>query len=117
MVPAIILFFGLLILPESPRWLAKNNRWDDALAVLALVHGKGDKDNIFVAREMQGIRESVEFDQRNADVSWAELFKPYMLNRLHIGIWTQIWSQLTGMNVMVCPSPLTPSLFYQIHRC
>jgi len=43
----------------------------------------------------------IEFERQNADVSVKELFKPSMLNRLHIGIFTQIWSQLTGMNVMM----------------
>ncbi|TVY82751.1 High-affinity glucose transporter [Lachnellula suecica] len=101
MTPAIILFLGLLILPESPRWLAKSGRWEEALDVLALVHAHGNKNDIFVNREMQAIKNEVEFDSKNADVSWKELLKPKMLNRLHIGIFTQIWSQLTGMNVMM----------------
>lgn len=37
-----------------------------------------------------------EFERRNADVSYLELFKPKMINRTHIGVFTQIWSQLTG---------------------
>jgi MFS family permease len=40
--PAVILFFGLFILPESPRWLAKKNRWEESLAVLQLLHKKSD---------------------------------------------------------------------------
>jgi hypothetical protein len=27
---------------------------------------------------------------KNADVTWRELFKPGMLNRLHIGVFTQV---------------------------
>jgi MFS family permease len=96
MTPAVILFFGLFLLPESPRWLAKKNRWDDSLAVLVLLHHGHD---VFVQREMREIRESVEFDEKNEDVSIRELLNPKMLNRLHIGLFTQIWSQLTGMNV------------------
>lgn len=42
-----------------------------------------------------------EFERRNADVTYLELFKPRMLYRTHIGVFTQIWSQLTGMNVMM----------------
>jgi sugar porter (SP) family MFS transporter len=101
MIPAIILFFGLMILPESPRWLAKHEMWDESLAVLALLHGHGDPQNPFVQREMQDIRDEIEFFAQNSDVQWTELFAPKMLNRLHIGIFTQIWSQLTGMNVMM----------------
>ena len=49
--------------------------------------------------EMEEIREAVEFDIKNVDVTWKELFNKSMLNRLHIGVFAQIWSQLTGMNV------------------
>ncbi|RFU30079.1 hypothetical protein B7463_g6264, partial [Scytalidium lignicola] len=101
MLPAIFLFFALLILPESPRWLAKKDRWDEAIHVLALVHAKGDAESPFVHKEMAEIREVVEFERANADVTYFELFKPNMINRTHIGIFCQIWSQLTGMNVMM----------------
>jgi MFS family permease len=36
MLPAIFLFTMLLFLPESPRWLAKKDRWEEAKSVLAL---------------------------------------------------------------------------------
>ena len=42
-----------------------------------------------------------EFERQNADVSYLELFKPSMINRTHVGVFTQIWSQLTGMNSMM----------------
>lgn len=69
-------------------------------------------------RELKEIQDMVEFERRNQDVSYFELFKPKMINRTHIGVFTQvcferkivqqnahnlqIWSQLTGMNVMMC---------------
>ena len=100
MVPAIGLFFGMTFLPESPRWLARQDRWEEAHAVLTLVHGKGDPNSAFVAREFQEINAMCEFERNNADVTYLELLKPSMINRTHIGVFTQIWSQLTGMNVM-----------------
>ncbi|KAL9114986.1 MAG: hypothetical protein Q9227_001230 [Pyrenula ochraceoflavens] len=101
MIPAIVLFFGLFFLPESPRWLARKDRWEEALEVLALVHAKGNRDHNFVKAEMNEIQEMCEFERQNADVSFLELFKPNMINRTHIGVSTQIWSQLTGMNVIM----------------
>ncbi|CEJ58099.1 Putative Glucose transporter [Penicillium brasilianum] len=101
MVPAVLLFIGMTFLPESPRWLARKDRWEECKEVLALVHGKGDPTSPFVQAELQEISDMCEFERRNADVSYLELFKPRMIHRTFIGIWTQIWSQLTGMNVMM----------------
>ena len=100
MIPAIGLFTGMVFLPESPRWLARKDRWEECHAVLTLVHGKGDPESPFVQRELQEIKHMCEFEKKNSDVTYLELFKPHMLNRTHIGLFTQIWSQLTGMNVM-----------------
>lgn len=36
MLPAIFLFGAMMFLPESPRWLAKKDRWEEAVNVLAL---------------------------------------------------------------------------------
>jgi MFS family permease len=105
MLPAIFLFFGLFLLPESPRWLARKDRWEECHAVLTLVHGQGNPDDAFVQVELQEIKDMCEFERNNADVSFLELFKPSMIKRTHIGMFTQIWSQLTGMNVMMLCTP------------
>jgi hypothetical protein len=107
MLPAIGLFFGLFFLPESPRWLAKQDRWEEAHEVLALVHAKGDRSAVFVQAELADIREMCEFERMNKDASYLELFKPKMINRTHIGMFTQIWSQLTGMNVSLTHTHIT----------
>lgn len=94
-LPAVGLGVGLMFLPESPRWLARKDRWEDCQNVLTLVHGHGDANSPFVQRELREIQDMVEFERRNRDVSYFELFKPHMINRTHIGVFTQIWSQLT----------------------
>lgn len=76
---------------------ARKDRWEDCHAVLTLVHGKGNANSPLVTQELSDIREMCEFEARNADVTYWELFKPRYINRTHIGIFTQIWSQLTGM--------------------
>ncbi|KAL4898140.1 general substrate transporter [Aspergillus ambiguus] len=101
MIPAILLFIGMCFLPESPRWLARKDRWEECHAVLTLVHGKGDPNSPFVLREYDEIKAMCEFERENADVTYMELLKPSMINRTQIGVFTQIWSQLTGMNVMM----------------
>jgi sugar porter (SP) family MFS transporter len=101
MLPAIFLFFMMMLLPESPRWLARHDRWEECHAVLTLVHGKGDRDHPFVTAELAEIKDMCEFERRHANVTYFDLFKPNMINRTFIALFTQIWSQLTGMNVMM----------------
>jgi sugar porter (SP) family MFS transporter len=100
-LPAVLLFFAMMLMPESPRWLARKDRWEEAMEVLVLVHGHGDPQSPFVQKEYDEIKQACEFERQNADVTYAELFKPHMINRTHIGLFVQIWSQLTGMNVMM----------------
>ena len=57
---------------------------------MSLVHGHGDPDSPFVHRELREIQEMVEFERQNKDVSYFELFKPHMINRTHIGVFTQV---------------------------
>lgn len=77
-VPAAVLFIGLFFTPESPRWLARKGRWEEAEAVIVLVHGKGDPNAPLVGHEMKEIREMVEFESSNTDVTYLDLFKPNM---------------------------------------
>lgn len=117
MVPAALLGGALFVLPESPRWLAKQDRWEESLEVLTLVHGRGDPNSPFVHQEMEEIREVVEFERHNANVTYLELFKPHMINRTMIGVFTQIWSQLTGMNVMSTHSVESRLLWlHKVHK-
>lgn len=116
MIPAVLLFLGMIPLPESPRWLARHDRWEDCHNVLTLVHGKGNAESPIVMTEMQEIRDMCEFERQNKDVNYLELFKPSMINRTLIGLFTQIWSQLTGMNVMsMSLFPFFPPLFSQLY--
>lgn len=99
-VPGAILFFGLFFFPKSPRWLASKDRWDEALSVLADVHGGGDPNHPKVLAEFQEIKEALRFEREEAVQSFAKLAEPRMLKRVILGMSIQMWSQLCGMNVM-----------------
>ncbi|KAK3051458.1 high affinity glucose transporter [Extremus antarcticus] len=100
-IPAMILFVGMIFLPESPRWLALRGRWQECERVLILTHGHGDEYSPWVGRELQEIHEWVETENGSWRSGYQELLSPRYLNRTHIGLFTQIWSQLTGVNVMM----------------
>ncbi|KAF9894983.1 hypothetical protein FE257_004607 [Aspergillus nanangensis] len=101
-IPALLLCGGLFWMPESPRWLARNNRWDECQEVLSRIHsGKNETNQDFVGLEMQQLRAACEYEHVNPEVSFLDLCRPPMLWRTHIGMFVQIWSQLTGINVIM----------------
>ncbi|KAG6818460.1 hypothetical protein H0H93_004798, partial [Arthromyces matolae] len=57
MIPAIILSIGMTFFPESPRFLMDNDREEEALQILADLHGGGDKDNELVVLEFEEIKQ------------------------------------------------------------
>lgn len=101
MIPAIILSLGMLFFPESPRYLMDHDREDEALQVLADLHGGGDKKNEMVVFEYEEIRQQVYFERTEGARSYIDLFKNGNPRRVLLGCSLQMWSQLTGMNVMM----------------
>ncbi|KAF2731786.1 putative high-affinity hexose transporter [Polyplosphaeria fusca] len=100
-VPAFILLVGMFFFPYSPRWLAKNGRWEDALQVLAHLHGGGDTNHPKVLAEYREIEEALAFEREEAVSSFKALVKPRILKRVILGMSIQMWSQLCGMNIMM----------------
>ncbi|KAK9480890.1 general substrate transporter [Lipomyces japonicus] len=102
MVPGALLFSTLLVFPESPRWLASHDRWEEAVEVIRHVQGDGsNNDSDDVKLEIQEIQEAVRIDRLSADVTLWDLFKKGSRLRTFTGSMVQIWQQLTGMNVMM----------------
>ncbi|KAF2500236.1 MFS sugar transporter-like protein [Lophium mytilinum] len=100
-VPAFILFVGMFFLPRSPRWLASKDRWEEAIQVLAHLHGGGDVNNPKVLAEYHEIEEALRFEREEAVSSYRALVAPRMFKRVILGMSIQMWSQLCGMNIMM----------------
>lgn len=101
MVPGFILLFGLFFFPRSPRWLASKDRWEDAIQVLAHLHGGGDVNHPKVLAEYQEIEEALRFEREQAATSFKALTQPRIVKRVILGMSIQMWSQLCGMNIMM----------------
>ncbi|QOU18850.1 high affinity glucose transporter [Brettanomyces bruxellensis] len=97
----LVLFFGVFLLPESPRWLAKHGYWDEAEDVVAKIQAHGDKTNPDVQIEVSEIKEQIMIDEASKSVTYATLFNKKYCLRTITAIFAQIWQQLTGMNVMM----------------
>ncbi|CDS03221.1 hypothetical protein LRAMOSA00623 [Lichtheimia ramosa] len=100
-VPAVILVAGMWAFPFSPRWLADHGRMDEAIRVLADIHGNGDPDHPRVQLEIREIEAIIKFDREQASHRYSDLLKPGMAYRVSLGICLQIWQQLTGMNIIM----------------
>ena len=100
-LPAILYFFALIAVPESPRWLALRDREDEALEVLERVGGPEQ-----AARDLKAIHESIEAEAELGGVSLKALFHPSMKLVLTIGISVGILQQITGINSVFFYSPM-----------
>lgn len=80
-IPALFLIAALFFFPESPRWYASKDRWDEALDVLALLHGKGNIHDPLVQAEFEEVREAQALAVLGSQLSILGLFGPRMWRR------------------------------------
>lgn len=99
MIPGIILSIGMLWFPESPRWLIDHNREEEALEILADLHGNGDPNAPLVQLEYEEIKQQVYFEKTEGAKKYTDLLKPGVFRRVGLGAALQMWSQLSGMNM------------------
>jgi sugar porter (SP) family MFS transporter len=99
-VPAALLLVLMLRAPESPRWLVKVDKIDDARSNLRRVRGVED-----VEEELHGIEE-IEEQERQAPVSgWKGLRQPWVRPALIMGCGMALFTQLSGIEMIVYYTP------------
>ncbi|MGI9050702.1 MAG: sugar porter family MFS transporter [Rubrobacteraceae bacterium] len=96
-IPAVILGVGMWFLPDSPRWLVKENRNDEARRVLERVRNDEDEIN----EEMKSMEEA----EQREEAGWGELLKPWVRPMLIVGIGLAMGQQLVGINTIIYYAP------------
>lgn len=97
-VPAVLFFFGLFFVPESPRWLIKKNRTGKAISILNRIGG-----NAYAVREIDAAKNS--FHQQVKE-RIGNLFKPDVAKIVMIGVAVAVFSQADGQNSLFSYAPV-----------
>ena len=92
--PAVLFFIGMLCVPESPRWLAKNGNSELARRTLKKIGG--EKYANAATAEIQSTL-AVEEIQR---VRFADLLAPRMRKVILLGVVLAVFQQWCGINVI-----------------
>lgn len=92
-IPAVFLFFGMLRVPESPRWLASKGRKEEALQILEKVRDKKQ-----ARLELQEIENAISKEKNTEKATYKDLTTPWIRRIVFIGLGIAIVQQITGVN-------------------
>jgi MFS transporter, SP family, major inositol transporter len=100
-IPAVLLFFGVMIIPESPRWYAIRGRLDETRRILGLTRNAAD-----AAQEYELISRHISDVAGGKATAIRELrANAWMRRVLYVGIGLAIVQQATGINAVIYYAP------------
>lgn len=94
---AIILVVGMILLPETPRFLIKKDKHEQALHALARLR-RMDINDPALTEELSEIQANHEYELTLGNASYLEILKGSVGKRLATGCGLQALQQLSGVN-------------------
>lgn len=98
-VPALVCLVGMVFMPETPRWLLKRGREQDARMVLERVVDGGPKE---VEDELREIR---KVEQAENTGGWRDVGKRWSRPAVVIGLIVSTFAQVAGVDGLVTFAP------------
>ena len=89
--PALLFFFIIFFIPESPKWLIVKGKLKKATGVLSKIYSSEEE----VRREIEATNESMKGDDKG---KWSDLLKPGILIAVIAGSAIAILGQFMGVN-------------------
>lgn len=100
-IPAVLYFFGLFLVPRSPRWLVMKGEYDEALRCMKLF-----RDEEAAKKDINSVKKALEADQNKEKTPLTAIFKPSVRLVLTIGIIVAVLQQITGINSVFFYAPM-----------
>jgi sugar porter (SP) family MFS transporter len=95
-LPSVLFFLLLLRVPESPRWLVKKGREDEARSILT----RADSAEA-AAAGIRDIKDTLALEEG----SFREIFRPAFRRPLLIAVVLAVFQQITGINAILYYAP------------
>ncbi|XP_010923820.1 probable inositol transporter 2 isoform X1 [Elaeis guineensis] len=104
-VPALLQFILMIFLPESPRWLYRRRREEEAESIMRKIYPAHEVDG-----ELRALKESVEAEIEeegsSEKINFMKLLKTKTVRRgLIAGVGLQVFQQFVGINTVMYYSP------------
>jgi MFS family permease len=93
-VPAFLFFLLMFFMPESPRWLVKKGRTEQAERILTAFGGSE-----YARFEVEDIKATIAAEEV-ARVRFSDLLEPKLLKILGLGVFLAVFQQWCGINVI-----------------
>ncbi|KAJ3676336.1 hypothetical protein LUZ60_003748 [Juncus effusus] len=95
-VPCIFQLFGLIFIPESPRWLAKVGQQQEFDRALQKLRGR----DVDVFEEAEEIKEFTEKVKHQKEANLLDLFQKEYVHSLTVGVGLMALQQFGGINAI-----------------